>query len=230
MSPLAPRRGTVRNRRGTAAVEFALTAPLLALLMIGTLDVAPSLMVRFKLGSTTAAVADLATQAATVQFGDITNFFGAGSDVMAPFAGTPLSLRVSNVATDGSGRAFIYWSCASGSLSPVAATTTETSSTPMGGIDVTSILQISKQTQGTYAVNGTNTSVVVVESAYTYKAPAGLILPSPQNLTSAAFAVPRVSTYIGPTTGQAGFVPPIPTKIGRSYNYASNGVNCSFGY
>lgn len=196
--------------------------------MLGIFDLAPTLMVRFKLGGATVTVADLSTQSGTMQTADIANFFAAGADVMVPFSGTPLNLRISNVATDGQGNAFVYWSCASGSLSPTTARSTIT--TLPTGIPVTNILQTTSSKQGTYTINVANTSMVMVESAYSYKSPVGLLFPNAQNLTNTAYTMPRVSTYIGPTTGAANYTPPLPTNTRNVYNVAVSGVNCSFAY
>ena len=51
-----------------------------------------------------------------------------------------------------------------------------------------------------------------------------------QAFKGAAYAMPRVSTYVGPTTGDPNYVPPLPTAIANTYSTTVNGVNCSIGY
>lgn len=188
-------------------------APLFVTLLLSVCDLAPTLMVKFKVGTATQAVADLAAQSATVGTSDIPNLFNIGSDVMIPFAGTPLVQRVSNIASDGT-KAFVYWSCAESPLVPLTVLATVTP--PSGLISTTS--------------SGTDTSYVVVESQYSYTAPAGFILKTAQVMTNTSYTLPRISTYIGPTTGVAGYVPPKPSAVKNSVQTVTNGVTCNSGY
>lgn len=203
------------GRSGTAVIEFALVAPLLVSLLLSVADLAPSLMVKFKLGTATQAVADLAAQAATMQAADVANFFAIGGDVMAPFSGTPLIQRVSNIASDGKGSAFVYWSCSQSGLAPLAARST-VASPPSGLISTSS--------------NGTNTSYIMVESQYSYTAPAGFILKAAQLMNVVAYTLPRVSTYVGPTTGDPNYTPTKPTAVNYTYTLSNNGVTCNVAF
>lgn len=225
MTRFAALRRVAADRSGTAVIEFAITAPLLALLLLGMFDVAPTLMVRFKLSNATQAVADLATQSSTVQTSDLANFIGAGADVMVPFSDSPLSLRISNIASDGSGNAFVYWSCASGSFSPKTAK--QSVSSLITGVQTKDILLLTHDDMNIFHTNGTNTSMIMVESTYTYRSPVGLIFPSPQVITNTAFAMPRVSTYVGPTSGSSNYTPTAPTNTKFVYSVVTNGVSCS---
>ena len=220
--PVHPRTGARRspfNRSGAALIEFALTAPILVSLLLGVCDLAPTLMAKFKVGAATQTVADLATQSATMQTSDITDYFASGADVMAPFSGTNLLFRVSNIASDGNGNAFVYWSCGQG-MKPLDARSAVTS-TPTG----TALKNLVSLTS-----NGTNTSYVMAESQYTYSAPAGFVLPSAQIMTGVAYTMPRVSTYIGPTTGDPNYVPASPTNARNIFSFNLGSVNCNVSY
>lgn len=201
------------GRSGTAIIEFALTAPLLVSLLLGVADLAPSLMVKFKVGTATQAIADLAAQTATIQTSDIPNLFSIGSDIMAPFAGAPLIQRISNIASDGS-KAIVYWSCGESPLDPLKTFDTVTPPTGLVAVDAT----------------GIDTSYVMVETQYSYNAPAGFILKTAQLMTVTAYTLPRVSTYIGPTTGAAGYVPTKPSASKYSTTTVTNGVTCNSAY
>jgi Flp pilus assembly protein TadG len=216
------------NRSGSALIEFALIAPILLTLLLGMYDLGPALLVRFKLASATQAVADIATQAPTMQASDVVNFFGAGGDVMAPFSSSTLNLRISNIASNGLGRAFVYWSCGQGTLPPFTATTTITS-TPTG-TPLTNLLVLLPGLSGLYVVSGINTSYIMVESQYTFTPPVGFVIKAAQTLTNTAYALPRVSTYVGPTTGSAGYVPTPPILIVGSFATSLNGITCNTGY
>lgn len=189
-------------------------APFLVSLLLGVCDLAPSLMVKFKVGTATQAVADLAAQSATVQVGDIPNLFNIGSDIMAPFNGALLLQRISNIASDGT-KAFVYWSCGEGTnMKPLDVFTQVTPPTGLIATDKT----------------GTDTSYVMVESQYNYTPPAGYILKSAQVMTVTAYTLPRISTYIGPSTGQAGYIPTKPSASRNSTTTTVSGVTCKSAY
>ncbi len=135
-----------------------------------------------------------------------------GNDVLAPFSTVGLSLRITSVASDGNGNAFVYWSCGSGALPPYAAKSAVTT-TPSGG-PISALLNLySQPIAGGLVANGTNTTVVMVESQYLYTAPARFIMKSEQKMVAAAYALPRVSAYIGfPWDGNQDDQPPHPDQ------------------
>lgn len=199
-----------RRRAGTAVIEFALLAPFLVMLLLGVSDLAPTLMVKFKVGTATQAIADLAAQSAIVSPGDVPNLFAIGGDLMSPFDSAPLIQRVSNIASDGK-KAFVYWSCGESTSLPQYDTYASVT-TPTGLIDVTKA----------------DTSYVMVETQYKYIPPAGLVLKSAQVMTVTAYTLPRVSTYIGPSTGVLGYNPPKPSLAKNSGTVTINGVTCNY--
>ncbi len=199
------------GRSGTALIEFALVAPLMVSLLLSVADLAPSLMVKLKVGTATQAIADLAAQAATVSPGDVPNLFAIGSDLMAPFASTPLIQRVSNIATDGT-KAFVYWSCGESKTLQQFDTFTEIKTPPTGLINV----------------NKADTSYIMVETQYNYLPPAGFILKSAQVTNVTAYTLPRVSTFVGPSTGVVGYNPTKPSLSKNSNSVVINGVTCNY--
>ena len=214
--------------RGTATIEFALIAPLLISLLLGICDIAPATMARYKFGNATQSVADLATQIPNLQTSDMADVFAGGADVLAPYSSATLSLRVTNVASDGAGNAFVYWSCANGAFTPFSARSNVTT-TPTGSSVDTVIWRYNFQ-YGGYTYNGTNTSYVSVEASYVYTAPAGFVLTTPQTMSVVTYMVPRQSSYIGfPWDGNANNAPPIPTSTQAVNSVTlSNGAVCSY--
>ena len=184
-------------------------------------DLAPSLMVKFKVGTAAQTVVDLLSQSKTMSLANYVDIAAAGADVMAPFSATPLIMRVTNVASDGKGRAFVYWSCGQGILPPYAARST-VSQTPTGTAIPNNLLYLTS--------NGTNTSFLMAEVQYTYSAPARFVLPSPQSMSVVAYSLPRVSTYIGVTDGSPTYVPPLPTLANNSITQSSGAITCNGSY
>lgn len=223
-----PSRLLLRDQRGASALEFALVAPLLILLLLGVADLAPTTMAKFKTANATQSAADLATQFSDMQPSDMVNVFAGGADVLAPFSGANLVLRITNVAADGQGNAFVYWSCGQGALPPYEARSSVTR-TPTGSPLGWFIYRYNVQ-NGSFAQNGTNTSFVMVESRYVYTAPARAILPAPQTMTSVAYMLPRVSSYVGfPWDGDPQNEPTAPASATDTGSITlSNGAECNY--
>ena len=226
------RRAAPASRRadgGTATIEFALVAPLLISLLLGICDIAPSTMAHYKLGNATQSVADLATQYPNLQPSDMANVFAGGGAVLSPFSSAKLVLRVTNVVSDGAGKAFVYWSCSDGSIkndpsfapypakSPVTATPT--------GSPLRTVLLLNDS-------KGANTSYVSVEAQYIYTAPAEFVMKGPQTMSVVAYMVPRQSTYVGfPWDGTKTNPPPLPmTTNSTGSTTLSNGAICNYSY
>lgn len=224
MTP-GPRPGRRLDRSGSVVVEFALTAPILITLLLGLYDIGPTLMARFKLASTTNSIADLAAQASSLQTADITSLFNAGTDGMTPFSGSTLSLRVTNIASDGVGNAFVYWSCATGTFTPKAVRSSVTT-TPTG-TPVSDLLLLTPVINLPYIQVGTNTSFVMVESSYLFTAPAGLVLPGQQTMINTAYSVPRVSTFVSLPGVILTSIPRVPLLAILSNSITFNGITCN---
>lgn len=224
----ALQRQLLRGERGTAMIEFALIAPVLILLVFGVTDVAMTALAKVKSSNATVSAADLTTQSINLQTSDMASIFAGAADVMAPFSNSGLVLRITSVASDGNGNAFVHWSCGEGALSPLTAKSTVT--TLANGSPVGNILNLTTYSQSTFTYNGKNTSFIQVESIYTYTAPTGFLLPGPQTMTDSAYVYPRQSAYVGFVWD--GIVNDQPTAPASATKVASvtlsNGAACSY--
>lgn len=230
LSPGLIRPGLVGDDHGAAVMEFALVAPLLIMLLLGVSDLVPATMARFKAGNATQSVADLTAQFPEMQTSDVVNVFAGGRVVLAPFSGSTLILRLTNVASDGNGNAFVYWSCGQDSLPPYPAKSAVTA-TPTG-TSVDTLIWMKNVVSGSYVENGTNTSYVMVESSYVYDAPAKFVLKTPQIMTNVAYMLPRQSSYVGfPWNGDPNSAPTAPASATQTGSTTlSNGTVCNYAY
>lgn len=99
MKPWLPSRG---DRRGTAAVEFALVAPFMITLLFGTIEVVNAFRVQAKLNTAAGQLAELiaAQQSITAPTGSLADLcLGAGLN-MAPFDASTFSADVASVSND----------------------------------------------------------------------------------------------------------------------------------
>jgi Flp pilus assembly protein TadG len=218
----------LNDRRGVSAVEFALVAPVLIVLLLGMCDVAPAVMARYQVDHMTESFGDLTAEYSQMQTSDMVNVFSAASDVLAPFSSTTLAVRLTNIYSDGNGHAYVYWSCGEGALPPYAAKSAVTS-TPTGS-PVGWFLWIYNTSANGYTLNGTNTSYVMAESQYVYTTPAQYVIKSPITLTNTAYLLPRQSSYVGfPWDGISGDSPTAPASTTKTTSVTlSNGATCNY--
>lgn len=115
---LRQRRGGA-GRRGTAAVEFALVLPLLALLFAGTAEVVIYMRTWFRLERTAAEVANAASQFEALAPADVAGLFNAAKTIASPIlawsdpTGTGARTLIGVVAGTTSGNA-VRWTCSRG--------------------------------------------------------------------------------------------------------------------
>ncbi|HEY1613537.1 MAG TPA: TadE/TadG family type IV pilus assembly protein [Rhizomicrobium sp.] len=101
----------LRCRRGVSAVEFAVIAPVLAVLLAGTIEICNALECRQKVISTTASLADLVAQASTVSSSDLSNIFSAGNSILYPFAASNATIVISSIVNNAAnGQNTVDWS------------------------------------------------------------------------------------------------------------------------
>jgi Flp pilus assembly protein TadG len=106
---------SVRSRRGVAAIEFALVAPFIILLMLAGADLTFFMRVKMRLEATANQVALMVTQYKDLYNSDFTNttynIFDAaqtiaGSTQVTGLSGTTI---ITGIVTDGSDRQTIAW-------------------------------------------------------------------------------------------------------------------------
>ena len=99
-----------RDRRGFAAVEFALVLPVLLLFALGVSEVALFVMLGLKVQHAADTVADLASGSASLTAAQLTDTFNAVRHIVQPFdaAGRGVVI-VSGISAQGSGSPTIVW-------------------------------------------------------------------------------------------------------------------------
>lgn len=98
-----------KDCEGVAALEFALIAPIMIMLFVGTLEVSAAVSVNRKVSRISSIVGDLVTQSQTLIGSDINNIMDVASDIMEPYSNT-VQIRISGLDITG-GNAVVVWSC-----------------------------------------------------------------------------------------------------------------------
>ncbi len=90
-------RGFHDDRRGLAAVEFALIVPLMLLIVFGTIEITNGVAVNRKVDLVSRTLSDLTSRATNVSSTDISSFFTVGGAIMQPYPSSSLSSTISEV-------------------------------------------------------------------------------------------------------------------------------------
>jgi len=99
-----------RDRRGVAAVEFAMILPAMIALYLGLVDVTQVLSASRKASGVASAVGDLVAQSISIDDAGMDNIFVAASAMLAPFDPNTLTVVVTSIDADADGNATVGWS------------------------------------------------------------------------------------------------------------------------
>lgn len=184
-------RKLIRARDGLAAVEFALIAPVMGTLLLGTIEMCNALECHQKVTMTASTAADLVAQASKVSNSDMSDIFGAASAIIAPFSINNVTITISSVQSDGTGNGTVAWSQGqtwSGgvakSVSGRAVNSPVTLAQP--------IMSTWDATKGTFSPCKANTcSVILAEVTYSYTSPVGKFLVGTKTMSDFFYERPR---------------------------------------
>jgi Flp pilus assembly protein TadG len=93
-----------RDRRGIAAVEFAILCPLMIATVFGSIEVEQLGRASLRLGNAAQSIADLVAQQTNVSATAMANFCTGATLTMTPMSRTPFSIAVVSVTNTASGR------------------------------------------------------------------------------------------------------------------------------
>ncbi len=163
-----------KDRRGVAAVEFALIAPVMILLYCGLVELCQAMIAERKANHVASAVGDLVTQAESVSTSDLGDIVTIGNTIMSPLPTSTLQMRVTSVTVNSSGVPKVDWSYGSGGFTPMSK-----------GATVTLPMTL-----------GANDSIVISEAKYQYSSVLKTILPDALNFNETFYLRPRRSDQV----------------------------------
>lgn len=105
-----------KSTDGVAALEFAMCAPVLAVLFLATFDGGRALAAFMKVRATTYALAAISNQYPTIGDADMSQIFATTQNVMAPYPTGTLGQTVSGITIDSTGKATVTWSSTQGGV------------------------------------------------------------------------------------------------------------------
>jgi Flp pilus assembly protein TadG len=163
------------DRRGVSLVEFALAAPFLILLYLGTYQVNDAVGCNRKVTITARSVADLTSQYANLTSASEATILNASAQVMAPYDTARAKIIVSELYTDTNGVTKIVWSQATGTGTPHTIGATFTANPNL-------------VTNGTYSI--------VSEVTYAYVPAISFGVVGPLSLGDTIYMRPRISSAV----------------------------------
>jgi len=163
-----------RDRHGVSAVEFALLAPFMIALYLGSVQLTLGLTADRKVSQVANSVADLVTQDDFVTDSDLVDIYAAADAILNPFNPAPLALRITSVRMDADGEVFVDWSEGDGT------TPHDTDSLP-------------DLPEGLMAPMN---SIIMVEATYRFSTNLGELTKTPITLSDTAYLRPRRGPWV----------------------------------
>ena len=102
--------GVWRDQRGVSAIEFALLAPIIILMYVGTAEIGNLLTVDRRVETVASTAADLTAQVKTVVNNDLNDICDASKSILSPYNTTPLKIVLSSVVADQNNNGKVAWS------------------------------------------------------------------------------------------------------------------------
>jgi Flp pilus assembly protein TadG len=164
------RRFAVGEKSGLAALEFAIIAPMMILLVFGSVDLIDTLGANKRAQNAVASIADVVARDDAVSNAEIAGLWAAMDVLMYPDDGVNMQMRVTSVRIDTATSARVVWSEGHGMTARVANTTVA--------------LPAQMMTPGT--------SVIFAESRFPYTAPLGFLHSGSVNLDHEAYRRSRL--------------------------------------
>jgi Flp pilus assembly protein TadG len=99
------------DRRGLAAIEFAMIVPLMLVLFFGTVEFSSGIGVDRKVTLMARTLSDLTSQNISVTDNQLTNIFNASIGIMYPYSTTPVNSTITELYVDPTSKvARVQWS------------------------------------------------------------------------------------------------------------------------
>ncbi len=163
-----------KDRRGAAAVEFALIAPAMMLLYSGLVELCQAMIAERKANHVASAVGDLTAQTEAVSTSDLDDIFTIGNTIMSPYPTSSLQMRITSVTANAQGTPKVDWSRGYGGYGALAV-----------GSTVTLPLTLNA-----------GESLVMSQAKYSYTSVIRYVLPNALNYSESFYLRPRRSDQV----------------------------------
>jgi Flp pilus assembly protein TadG len=192
-------RRLVNDRRGVAAIEFAMIVPIMLVLFFGTVELSSGVAADRKVSLVARTLSDLTSRSVSVSDSDLTNFFAAGGAIMTPYV-PPMYNVTKGTITElwidpSTGNARVQWS---------------QGSVPRGQKTLVTVPAdlIVKDSTGKIVPNQ---YLIFSEVSYLYTPAVGYVMAKAGvTLTDVSYTRPRQTVCVTYPTPTSGALPPCP--------------------
>jgi len=168
-----------RDQSGVSALEFALIAPLMLTVYLGTFEVTQGIAMDRLVKLNASTITNLVAQYTTISSSrDMPDLFAATGQIMKPYPQAAPVTVVSCISIDAQGNATIAWSQSSGGSSR----------------------KVGQAVTVPAALDKPNTQLILGETTMPYKSPIQFLPIGTWNLYAATYMFPRASSAITLTT------------------------------
>ncbi len=168
------RRLAAMGQDGLAALEFALVAPLLIIIYLGSAEVTMALMAYRKLGNAAVVAAELASHSPTIDATTVARIQEAAAAALAPFNVADFDQRLTAIVIDAGGVARVQWSVGDGADALAVGSS----------VDVPADLRVPDE------------GIVMAEAWFDYASPTAFGIPSGWQFTQTHFVYPRINDRV----------------------------------
>lgn len=168
-----------RAKKGSAALEFAIIAPMMIMLLFGSVDLLDVLNANKRVQNVAASLADVVARDTEVSDAEVTGLWAAIDVLMYPSGGDNVDIRISSISIESATTARVVWSEGHGMDARQPGTT------------VTGLPD---------AMMNPGTSMILAETEFEYESPLGFLLEDGVTLSHEAYRrsrlvdpIPRVS-------------------------------------
>jgi len=161
-----------RDKKGAAAVEFALVAVFIMVpLLLGSVDLIDAMNVNSRAQNVAASLADVVARDTEVSDAEVAGYWDALDVLMYPSNGADIDVRITSIRIVNNSTATVVWSEGHGM-------------SPRGAGDPVSGLAAGMMNPGT--------SIIMTESSYTYETPLGFLFENGVTLEHKAYRRSRL--------------------------------------
>lgn len=173
------------SSRGIAAIEFAMIAPILVVLLLATFDAGRAIAVYIKVRSAVFTLAAITNQYTTgtngIASADMTAITGSTTAVFAPYSSTPAVVTITQIKETSATAAVVSWSYSvNGTAYTQGATWTK----------------LPSQFTASKACNSFPCYFIYAEVSYKYTPTFGAFVTGSLKMSDNLYAVPRSSTCV----------------------------------
>lgn len=158
------------EKKGLAALEFAILAPMMIFVLFGSIDLLDMLDTNRRVENAAASLADVVARDTEITDDEVDGFWAALDTLMFPNEGVDVDMRITSVSVQSSTTAVVVWSEGQG-LAPRLSNSTV--ALPAG-------------------MMMPGTSIIFAEAEMEYGGPLGFLLPGPVTLSHEAYRRSRL--------------------------------------